>query len=305
MKRSLAALVGAILLVSIAQLAQSAPATAGPTASLDVNRSVEAVVMTGQQLPTWSRTPAQGVANPYPCGSGDGQYGVPNPPIPGCDVSGSFRDAHNGTLAVPPDPAGRVGVPVNEMTGFRWTGAVWQEIPIQVDQRFPYFLANAHSGFSFYSGTDEELTYQWDQEAWKKVSGQCDASYDPANDPSSMKGDPTTDPVPTFDDDDELSFYYSDAGAQAPADAPAPVGTISTYDAQPGFRPRQEIQLTDPLTGSSRYVYLFLTKQGPSFDAGNGYVHYQRDANADQWIDRNSFASGSTISAPFSSVFSR
>src|SRR5207302_6036765 len=211
-------LVAATLLGSGLSIVPSSIADTASAASVDVNRQVEAVVMTGQQIPSWSRLPAQGVANPYPCGSGDGQYGVPGPPVPGCDVSSGFRDAHNGTLTVPPDPLGRTGVPVNEMTGYRWNGDGWTEIPIQVDQRFPYFLANAHSGFSFYSGTDEELTYQWDQEAWKKVSGQCDASYDPANDPSSMKGDPTTDPVPTFDDDDEFSFYNSDAGRQAPAD---------------------------------------------------------------------------------------
>ena len=36
---------------------------------------------------------------------------------------------------------------------------------MQVDERFPYFLANANSDFAVYSGTDQELTYAWDIES--------------------------------------------------------------------------------------------------------------------------------------------
>ena len=241
-------------------------------APVDVNRGVEVVVMAGQQFPDWSRLPAQGSGNPIP------------------STSSTFRDAHNGQLVVPPDPSGRTGVPAGEIAGFRWTATGWKQIPVQVDQRFPYFLANMRSSFGIYSQTDEELTYQWDQESWKKVSGQCNATYDPTQDPSGMKGNPTLDPVAGFDDDDELSFYASDAGSQAPSDVRAPKGTLSTDADQPGFQPRQEISLLDPVTGDTTFVYLFLASAGPSFDATNGYVHYQRDANADQWIDRGSFA---------------
>ena len=52
--------------------------------------------------------------------------------------------------------------------------------------------------------------------------------------------------------------------------------------------------VTDPTTGSTGYVYLFLKPGGSSFNAANGYVKMTRDANADDWIDRNSFPSGST-----------
>src|SRR5205823_656976 len=90
------------------------------------------------------------------------------------------------------------------------------EAVVMTGQRFPYFLANKNSTFSVYSWTDEELTYQWDQEAWRKVgvpgSNSCTAAYPPAaNDPSSyMKGQyPSTDPVPGLDNDDEVSFYWS------------------------------------------------------------------------------------------------
>jgi hypothetical protein len=246
--------------------------TGATAATLDVNRGAEAVIMTGQQFPSWSRVPAEGAAAPIP------------------STSTTFRDAHNGQLTVPPDPAGRTGVPVGEIAGFRWTPNGWHEVPVQVDQRFPYFLANMPSSFGIYSQTDEELTYQWDQEAWKKTSGTCEATYDAAQDSSSMKGDPTLDPVATLDDDDELSFYASAAGEQAPVDARAPKGTILAVADQPGFQPRQEVALLDPVSGATTYLYLFLNSSGPSFDATNGEVQYRRDGNADQWIDAKSFA---------------
>jgi hypothetical protein len=88
--------------------------------------------------------------------------------------------------------------------------------------------------------------------------------------------------VPTLDDDDEISFYASDAGEQAPPAAYGPPLTGSS---------RQQVAVTDPLDPTNvRYVYLFLKSGGPSFDAQNGYVRYQRDPNADEWIDRYSFA---------------
>jgi hypothetical protein len=53
------------------------------------------------------------------------------------------------------------------------------------------------------------------------------------------------------------------------------------------------VALADPLRpGSVRYVYLFLSPTGSRFSAGNGYVRYQRDAGADAWIDKGSFAAG-------------
>ena len=42
-----------------------------------------------------------------------------------------------------------------------------------------YFLANGRSSFSVYSGTDQELTYQWDVESWKKTAGTCTTAYAP------------------------------------------------------------------------------------------------------------------------------
>ena len=254
-------------------------------------RHVEPIVMTGAQLPAWSRLPATGVARTHPEHLQDGN-----------------RDAHNGTLVVPPDA--RTGVPVEDIVGFSWDGTQFVEIPVQVDERFPYFLANVNSNDTFgpiYSGTDEELTYEWDIESWKRqftqidpIARTCTSRYaetqediDLATEEGWMSlGDDTTledmmgpmqDPVTTLDDDDEVVFMASDAGAQAPMDA-SPEGTSAD---------RQEIVVTDPRDPANvRFVYLFLKDGGSSFTAEDGYVSYERDANADEWIDRNTYSDG-------------
>src|SRR4030095_8682587 len=63
-------------------------------------RNVEPVALTGSNIPAWSRLAAQIVCAPYPSGTTGG------------------RDAHNGTVVVPPDP--RPGVPVSEIVAYRW-----------------------------------------------------------------------------------------------------------------------------------------------------------------------------------------
>ncbi|MDQ3915451.1 MAG: Ig-like domain-containing protein [Actinomycetota bacterium] len=243
-----------VLASSVVPAAAASPADAP-------NRSVEPVVLTGAQLPGWSGPAAEGVAEPYPSGA----------------LVGS-RDAHNGQLVVPP----AVGMDPDHVVAYSFDGERFHEIPVQVDERFPYFLANPDSDFGIYSGTDKELTYAWDTESWKKTAGRCEAEY-PAKDTSKLKGFPTTDPVPTLDHDDEVVFMAGDAGLRADLDVQGPPGT--------GDR-RQEIALADPRDpAAERYVYLFTKASGPKFTADNGYVDYERDANADEWIDRHSFAS--------------
>ncbi|HYO60500.1 MAG TPA: hypothetical protein VEU29_01215, partial [Actinomycetota bacterium] len=246
-------------LVALAVLLPVAPAGAASPADVP-ERSVEPIVLTGAQLPGWSGAPAEGVPEPYPSGAVIGE-----------------RDAHNGRLVVPP----AVGVDPDHVVGYAFDGERFREIPVQVDERFPYFLANPNSDFGMYSGTDKELTYAWDTESWKKTGGRCEAEY-PAEDTSKLKGFPTTDPVPTLDADDEVVFMADDAGVQAELTHPGPPGTGEQ---------RQEIRLVDPRDPTAeRFVYLFTKAAGPRFDADNGYVDYERDANADEWIDRHSFA---------------
>lgn len=225
---------------------------AAPATAQVVQRSVEPVVLTGSEIPQWSRLAATALCEPYPSGTTGG------------------RDAHNGTSTVPPDV--RTGVAVDQVVAFRWNGLAFVEIPVQVDEKFFYCLSNPPSEFAFYSGTDKELSYEWDVESWKKTDGQCNAQYPPSV-------GVTEDPVATFDDDDEIVFMASDAGLQAPAIAIPPLGTSNGIG----------ITIIDPLDlATIRYVYLFLRAGGSAFDASNGYVDYVRDANADEWIDRYS-----------------
>ncbi|HJQ84216.1 MAG TPA: Ig-like domain-containing protein, partial [Candidatus Binatia bacterium] len=240
-----------VLGLGLAAAVASRPAAAQAPAAA---RAVEPVVMTGSLLPDWSRAAAQIVCAPYPSGALTGP-----------------RDAHNGTDVVPPDP--RPGAPVDEIVAYRWDGLQFVEIPVQVDQRFYNCLSNPASDFGVYSGTDKELTYEWDVESWKKLDGVCTAQY-----PAGVG--PTPDPVPTLDDDDEIVVMASDAGPQAPTGALAPLGASEGHG----------VALVDPLDASTlRFVYLFRKAGGSSFDASNGYVSYVRDANADEWIDQCSF----------------
>ena len=122
-----------------ATLALAAALLAPGAAAGEAVRAIEPVVLTGADIPNWSRLAALMTCAPYPSGTTGG------------------RDAHNGTVTVPPDV--RTGVPTGEIVAYRWTGVAFQEIPVQVDQRYLYCLSNPASGFSFYSGTDKELTY--------------------------------------------------------------------------------------------------------------------------------------------------
>ncbi|HEY2772803.1 MAG TPA: Ig-like domain-containing protein, partial [Candidatus Binatia bacterium] len=210
---------------------------------------------TGADLPAWSRLPATIVCAPYPSGALIGE-----------------RDAHNGTIIVPPDE--RSGVAPSDIAAFRWSGSSFDEIPVQVDEVMPYCLSNINSSFGIYSGTDKEMTYAWDVESWKKTAGTCTTDYPPGE-------TATPDPVPTLDDDDEIVFMASDAGPAAPAGVSMP----------PDVQDSVAVAVIDPLAPTTpKFVYLALRSGGSSFHADNGMVSYQRDANADQWIDRYFFA---------------
>jgi hypothetical protein len=253
-------------------------------------RAAAPVVLTGAQLPAWSRLSAQGLGKPYPAGAKT--------------TGDAVRHAHNGQLVVPPDA--RTGVPVDEIAAYRWNGKKFVEVPVQVDQRFPYFLANGRSDFSVYSGTDEELTYAWapdahatGEEAWKKAFGDCLARYataeenaalpayvNPAPDGSLDTAGYTgamQDPVPTLDDDDEIVVMARDAGPAAPRGAAVPKDAIGGG---------QAVKIADPLApATAAYVYLFRRAGGSTFTAATSpYVAMTRAANADEWIDRHSFA---------------
>jgi hypothetical protein len=176
---------------------------------------------------------------------------------------------------------------------------------VQVDERFPYFLANARSDFAFYSGTDQELTYAWNptrhtvgEEAWKKMFGSCEARY-AASAAEAEKSELVTlgpqetyadytramaDPVAGIDTDDEVALYARDAGAEAPTGTAAPKGATSGLT----------VRVNDPLDpAGTRYVYLFRKAGGSSYTAAQSAVQMRRADDADTWLDRDSFPKGS------------
>jgi hypothetical protein len=248
--KKLYALLASLTLVTVIPSSTTAAPTDAP------KRSVEPIVLTGAQLPGWSGPASDGASQPYPGGALDG-----------------VRDAHHGTTIVPPEETWSTIDP-DEVVAYNFVDGEWSEIPVQVDERFHYFLANANSDFGIYSGADKELTYEWDVESWKKTAGQCFTEY--------AEGDgPTQDPVLTLDNDDEVVFMASDAGTQAPV-ASAPEGVSAA---------RQEVKITDPADPTAeRFVYLFTRDGGPNIDREDYHVDYQRDENADQWVDRSFWA---------------
>ncbi|MEK6806133.1 MAG: neutral/alkaline non-lysosomal ceramidase N-terminal domain-containing protein [Pseudomonadota bacterium] len=208
--------------------------------------------------------------------------------------SDGVRNAYNGVMLHPtgwtpgqPAVAGG-GVPVNEIAAYRWTEAAgFKEIAVQVDERKPYFLANANSGFSFYSGTDEELSYAWTTESWGMTKGVCSKAYDPNGwDANPATLDSNTgisgaipDPIAGLDHDDEIVFMADDAGAMGPT---------SGFDTS--WKAVQIVRLNDALDPATERVVYLVQKTGGS-TVTEQYVNYQRDPNADQWIDRSFFSS--------------
>ena len=279
-----------VLLASAGVIAASlAFATPGHSApALAANRAAAPIVLTGAQLPDWSQPAATGVAETYPSGA--------------TTTGNARRTAHNGRIVIPPTT--KPGVDPDTIAAYAWTGAAWREVAVQVDQVMPYFLANGHSGFSVYSGTDQEYTYAWapdrhatGEEAWKKVAGACDArlprTLNEVNalikagtiqlGPQESASDylkPMSDPVPGLDTDDEIALRARDAGAQAPAGHAPPTGASAGH----------EIAILDPLDQTRSYLYLFLQPRGSSFTWRNSDVQMTRDPNADEYIDRATFA---------------
>ena len=261
----------------------AAPATALgcptlPNAAATAPRRAEVVVINGAQIAQWAVPAAQGSAYPYPSGV---IFTAPFTPAQIQKLDG--RSAHNGEIVYPPPgaPAALMGKPAERIAAYKWDGTKFVEVPVQVDQKFPYFLANSHSDFSVYSGTDEELTYQWDRERWTNddvsASNPCIAKYAVG----------MADPVTGLDEDDEIAFMAQDTGGKAPQAMQPVDADRDTAEAL------QEVTISDPLNpGCPSYVYLGIKKAGklPAFANREVYVKYRRDADADQWIDRTFFA---------------
>ena len=308
-----AALVGAPL-VAIADVGQ--PPTL-PTSAQD--RSVDPVVLTGNQFPSWSAGPELVAHEPgSPANSSTaGQEGnAPGPTQSQCYAPGSnpydpddngdhscvqdsrlpsenntAGDAANGVLNT------NIGADVNRMVGFRWDSATQQfvQFPLQVDEKFTRFLSNNASGFAVYSGVDQETNYAFDREGFRYSAdlnntpntidaNSCVAQPAKGSPPLNAKGySAQADPIRGLDDNDEVAFMWRDAGAEpAPSGTSLPGGVTGSY----------QVAVADPSNPSVvhyAYVALASSNQDPGdasqtiqqWNDAHAYVHYTRDATAD------------------------
>jgi hypothetical protein len=246
-------------------------------------RDVEPVVLKGSQLGDWA-TPANQTARlplvDILCWSG-GDGSIPDPTTGGGSDVGNIGDnsqcphshyaepdADTATLAAPS------GTPVHRLLGYRWDAPTrsFVQIPFQVDEVFTRYLNNEASGFSVYSGEDQHTTYAYEREGFRyRLDGT------PENPCTARPDSPAaTDPVAGLDANDEVAFMASDAGPQAPLNARVPKRVNAI----------REIRVDSPTGLAPRYVYIARAEVGgprPAFTAANGYVKYERDANADTY----------------------
>ena len=292
------------LVLTLAVAAATTPVLGHAETPVSQARSVEPVVLSGAQFASWSAGPdltAREPQTPTEYDTADLQQYLPEPLQSDCyrpgEQTNPYDDADNGDHScvqesrLPRNP--NVGADVDRLLGYAWDGDSFEQIPFQVDERFVRYLTNNRSGFAFYSGVDQDTSYAYDREgfrytsdAWLQGGGHanpnnggdvCEAR--PAPGTQIIDGYGTTpDPVVGLDDNDELVFMWSDAADAAPVDAPLPDGIASSY----------EVAVADPSDPSNvAFAYVMLAEPDgptPAFDASNGYVRYERDANADMFV---------------------
>lgn len=257
-----------ISVAALAALASQLVPIASKAAPDAQERSVDPVVLTGVQFPSWSAGPDPTVREP-----GNVTNDCPQEENPWVGNDPDHSCVHDSRL--PRNP--RVGAPVSQLRGYRWTGTGFTQIPFQVDERYTRYLSNDQSGFAFYSMVDEHNTYAFDREGFRFSSNDPDdvCSPRPREDPVGSGKRPAAmpDPVVGLDDDDELVFMHRDTGAQAPPGSGLPAGIVDAY----------EIGVADPSNpGTLGFVYVMqAAESGPAaaFTAENSpYVSYRRDA---------------------------
>ena len=320
--RSRAALGVATLLSAAVAVSANADISGPPTvASSPQQRSVDPVVLAGNQFPGWSAGPevvarepgsplyGSTVANEF-----DVQAYEPEQLRSDCYDPGSnpYDDEDNGDHScvqesrIPREnnKAGdaangvlntTIGADVTRVVGYRWDAAkaAFVQFPLQVDERFTRFISNNASDFAVYSGTDQELNYAFDREGFRYSSDQsqtqaggdsCIAAPAKGSPPLNAKGySAQPDPIRGLDDNDEVAFLWRDAGtAQAPTGAQLPDGVLSSY----------RVAVADPSNPANlRFAYVALsgsdrnpgsaTETVQQWNAAHGYLKYTRDATAD------------------------
>jgi hypothetical protein len=273
------------LVLSTALAGALATAVAALGASPVVDPSVPAkhdadpVILTGLDFPQWSGRSNQTAKLPLTdlqdcAGTVDpSRGGSPN------DWLVADQDCQHNNYATPEVDTGNSlgdGTPTNQLLGYRWNDKAkrFTQIPFQVDEQFTRYLDNSASGFAIYSGEDQHITYAFDREGFRM------RKEDPSNPCHGLPDSPTAqDPVKGLDDNDELVFMAGDAGTQAPAGATLPKGIEGV----------REVRIDDPSNPNAAPKYAYVMKAAaagpkPAFDAGNGYVRYTRDADADMFV---------------------
>jgi hypothetical protein len=171
-------------------------------------------------------------------------------PLVGCEP-----DPVRSTIDRPVDPVvltgsqvpGLVGAAPGRVVAFRASSDGWEQVPVQVDERFDTTIA---------------AVYGLPADQWPHTS---------TNVPIKAYADPNTftgaDPTPTVDADDEIAFMARDAGGDAAdADLGAPAGTTGAG---------VEVALHDPAaTDAEGFVYLFRSDGTLDPGAGRQYVDY-------------------------------
>jgi hypothetical protein len=307
-RRALAA--GAAAATALSLLGSTGSANFDPSVPLTANpvRSVEPVVLNGNQFPTWSAGPEFTFHEPMSpansitvgqqgsepkqlqsdCYDPSADYGGGGGPDP---ANGDHNCYQSSRLPLRTLPITK-GVDPRKVLGFRWNGRRFEQIPFQVDQVFTRYLTNNGSGFAVYSGTDQHPDYAYDREGFRFLASKppadpnkptpevCTALPYKAPGGGFYDGQPTT-PSPNgfhLVDKDEMVFMARDAGTAAPVAATLPGGILDSY----------AVTVTDPLTGRQGYVYVALAGDrgpAPKYTAANSpYVHYQRDTDAGMFV---------------------
>ncbi len=269
----------------------------------------EPVVLTGSDFPAWTSGPeatARVWQPPTDYGVYDSQRDLPAPMRSDCYQSGDTPD-QNGY--VDPNhgdhdcfqgsqlPVRTVlkGIPTDTLLGYRWDPGshTFVQIPFQVDTKWEHYISNNASGFAFYSGVNEMLTYTFDYEPFmftnKAVPTRTPLTEAQAAAACEVSNPDITTPDPNdgLVDSDEMAFMARDAGKQAPSSASLPDGIVSA----------NQVRLVDPSTGIVRYVYvmesaLVAGPDGqpepvvtPRYTAANSpYVHYTQGRQADTFV---------------------
>lgn len=266
------------------------------------NFDTEPVVLTGADFPGWTSGPEVTARAPQPPTdyevydySGDEPSALRSDcyrSSPTTDVNGATDPSHgdHNCFQGSQSPVRTVlkGVPASSLLGYRWDPASkrFVQIPFQVDTKWEHYISNNASGFAFYSGVDQMLTYTFDQEPFLYTSNPKFDPSDPAGvchaQPPAGQPSTTPDPNSSLIDTDEMSFMARDAGGQAPAGSALPKGIVQA----------QQVRIVDPATGATRYVYVMESAMGrggrpvvaPAYTAANSpYVRYTPGADSDMF----------------------